>query len=478
MYLAESPHDAQVIWIGTDDGLIHVTRNGGNNWNNVTPPSLPEGLVNCIEVSPHKPGTAYVAYNRYKFNDFTPHILITHDFGQNWSDLAQGIEDNAHVRVVREDPIRPGLLYAGTETGLFLSYDTGAHWDRFQLNLPIVPVTDLKVHHNDLIAATAGRAFWILDDLTPLQKWEDEKMSKPDLFKPATVYLWGGPRLDTLNDMGTNPDYGLAAFYNLPEIDPDREIRFIISDVNGDEVKVFSTKEKEATKKLKVKRAGINKLVWNLVPDGVEPIKGLVTLGGNKSPRVASGNYKLDMIYDGDTIRAEFRISDDPRLEIPAFAFAQKKDWLERLDLAAKDLTESVKAMNYVKTQIDELNKRLATSPDSTLLKQGKSIIAKIDSLKSELVQEKQKTFQDVINFPNQLDAKIRHIQSLIEESYPPVTTGQTTRATDVMEEWKIKKDIWLRLQSIDIHQFNLSIDQSDIPFISTKIPDKKEGKP
>jgi hypothetical protein len=184
------------------------------------------------------------------------------------------------------------------------------------------------------------------------------------------------------------------------------------------------------------------------------------------------------MIYDGDTMHTEFQVADDPRLEIPASAFALKKDWLERLDLAAKDLTESVKAMNYVKTQIEELNKRLATAPDSTLLKQGKSIIAKIDSLKSELVQEKQKTFQDVINFPNQLDAKIRHIQSLIEESYPPVTTGQTTRATDVMEEWKMKKDTWLRLQSIDIHQFNLSIDQSDIPFISTKIPDKKEGKP
>src|SRR5690606_11235215 len=251
----------------------------------VTPPPMQEGLVNCIEVSPHQPGTVYVVFNRYKFNDFTPHIFISNDYGQTWNDRTRGIGAEAHVRVVREDPQRPGLLYAGTETGLYISFNGGELWERFQLNLPVVPITDLKVHHYDLIAATAGRAFWILDDLTPLQNYDKDKVSHSWLCPPGPVFLWGGPRRDTLNDMGTNPDFGLVAYYHLPVLDVDKELKFVISDASGSEVKVFSTKEKDARKKLTVKNAGVNKLVWNLEPDGVEPIKGLMTLGGNSSPK-------------------------------------------------------------------------------------------------------------------------------------------------------------------------------------------------
>jgi photosystem II stability/assembly factor-like uncharacterized protein len=478
MYVAESPHNPQVLWVGSDDGLVHVTKNGGNDWTAVTPPQMQEGLVNCIEVSPHAPGTVYIAYTRYKFNDFTPHVFVTHDFGATWQDLASGIDSEAHVRVVREDPEKSGLLYAGTETGLFISYDGGHHWTRFQLNLPIVPITDLKVHHNDLIAATAGRAFWILDDLSPLQSWAPEGQESIKIYTPDKAVLWGGPRKDSLVDLGTNPDFGLMAYFNMPEIDPQKELRFVIKNANGDEIKSFSSKEKLPGKKIKLKGKGVNKLTWNLEPDGVEPIKGLITLGGNTSPKVGAGVYKLTMIYGADTSSAEFRVIDDPRLEISQAALAEKKDWLERLDLAAKDLTESVKAMDYVREQIEALNKRLAVSADSALFKKGKEIIVEIDSLKNQLVQSKQKTFQDVINFPNQLDAKIRHIQSVIEESYPPVTNGQILRAADVMEEWKMRKENWLKIQAEDINEFNTDIKQTDIPFISTKIPEKKETKP
>lgn len=475
MYLAESPHNPQVLWAGSDDGLVHLTRNGGTEWQNVTPPDMMEGMVNCIEVSPHEPGTAYLAYTRYKFNDFTPHVYITHDYGKNWQDLAQGFDGDAHVRVVREDTRKPGLLYAGTETGLYLSWNGGEQWHKFQLNLPVVPITDLKVHHNDLIAATAGRAFWILDDLTPLQNWDKGMEGAIALFDPAQVFLWGGPRNDSLTDMGTNPDFGLVAFYNLPNIKSDEELKFIVTDDHGEEIKSFSNKSKEPNEKIKIKKQGVNKLVWNLVPDGVDPIKGLITLGGNSSPKIRSGMYHLQMVYAGDTLKTDFQVLEDPRLEVSPADIARKKDWLEKLDLAARDLTESVKAMNYVIEQIEALNKRLAIASDTTLLSTGKSVIATIDSLKKQLVQEKQKTFQDVINFPNQLDAKIRHIQSIIEESYPPVTTGQTTRAMEVLDDWKMKKDKWLYIQANDVQQFNKAIDQSDIPFITTKIPDKKE---
>jgi hypothetical protein len=341
-----------------------------------------------------------------------------------------------------------------------------------------VPITDLKVHHNDLIVATAGRAFWILDDLSPLQSWAPQEQQMVKVYTPDKAVLWGGPRKDTLVDLGTNPDFGLMAYFNVPEVDLKKELKFTVNNANGDEIKSFSNNEKQSSKKITVNKKGLNKLVWNLEPDGVEPIKGLITLGGNTSPKVAAGEYKLTMIYGADTSTTDFRVIDDPRLEIGRAAFAEKKDWLERLDLAAKDLTESVKAMDYVKEQIETLNKRLAFSADTSLFKKGKEIIVEIDSLKNQLVQSKQKTFQDVINFPNQLDAKIRHIQSVIEESYPPVTNGQTMRATDVMEEWRMKKETWLKIQAEEINGFNAEIKKTDIPFISTKIPEKKETKP
>ena len=478
MYIAESPHDPQVLWAGSDDGLVHLTKNAGDEWQQVTPPQMQEGLVNCIEVSPHNPGTAYVSFTRYKFNDFTPHIFVTHDFGSTWQDRVSGIEQEAHVRVVREDPHREGLLYAGTETGLFISHNSGTSWSRFQLNLPIVPITDLKVHQNDLIASTSGRAFWILDDLSPIQDWNMEEMESAKLFTPAPAVLWGGPRKDTLVTLGTNPDFGLMAYYQMPNIEKKDDIKFIISTEQGETIKTFSNREKLSSKKLHIKRKGINKLVWNLVPDGVEPIKGLITLGGNTSPKIGAGRYILTMIYNVDTMRVDFRVLDDPRLDIDQAALVEKRVWLEKLDLAARDLTESVKAMDYVKSQIEVLNKRLAISPDTTLFSMGKEIIEEIDSLKNQLVQPKQKTFQDVINFPNQLDAKIRYIQSIIESSYPPVTTGQTTRASELTKEWKMKKEHWLKLQSEGIHQFNEEIKKVDIPFISTKIPQEKESKP
>ncbi len=477
MYLAESPRNPDVLWVGTDDGLVHLTQDRGTNWSNVTPREMKEGMVNCIEISPHNPGTVYLAYTRYKFNDFTPHVFVTKDFGKTWTDMYQGIDSEAHVRVVREDPERQGLLYAGTETGMYISFDGGNFWYHNQLNLPVAPITDLMVHRNDLVAATQGRAFWILDDLTPLRRWNNNLLDKVHVYPPSDIFLWGGPRRDTLVDMGTNPDFGLVAYYNIPKIDAKEELRFTIIDEDKSVLKEFSTKEKIKKKRIKIKKIGLNKLVWNLSPDGVEPIKGIMTLGGNSSPKIPAGEYELVLSYLGDTITTPFTVREDPRLEIEPTAYAEKKEWLRKLDLAAQDLTESVKAMDYTKNQIEGLNKRLELLPDTTLYGNGKTILSQIDSIKVKLIQEKQKTFQDVINFPNQLDAKLRHIQSIIEGSYPPVTMGQINRARDVLAEWKIQKEKWLKLQEEDIQLFNTAIEEAEVPFISTKIPDKEAGR-
>ena len=170
MYLVESPHEEGVLWAGSDDGLVHITRDGGQNWKNATPKGLGEGIVNSIEVSPHDPATAYVVVMRYKSMDLKPYVFKTTDYGQTWTKIVNGITDpHTFVRVVREDPKRKGLFYAGTETGLYISLNDGMNWQPFQLNLPVVPINDMIFQDNDLVVATAGRSFWILDDVGALQ---------------------------------------------------------------------------------------------------------------------------------------------------------------------------------------------------------------------------------------------------------------------------------------------------------------------
>ncbi len=476
MYVAESPHDQQVIWVGSDDGLIHVTKNGGTDWVDCTPPALQEGMINCIDASLHHRGKVYVAFNRYKFNDFTPYIYVTSDFGETWKLITAGIGRDAHVRVVREDPQVSGLLFAGTETGLYLSRNDGVHWTLFQLNLPVVPLTDLKIHQNDLIAATQGRAFWVLDDLTPLRLWDGQDHDGIEIFPPAPAYLWGGPRVDTLVDMGTNPDFGLMAYYYMPSLDDTTEIKWTIETKEGQSLRKFSSKTKKKEDR-KTAKPGINKFVWDLIPDSEDAIKGLMTLGGNKSPKVGQGQYHLIIMQGSDTAKSVFTILNDPRLEIDKEAFVDKQNWLDKLDSVAQDLTRCVKTMRYVKEQIRQVERRTDLVQDSLIQQSARSLIKGLDSLEAVLVQKEQKTFQDVINFPNKLDAKIRHIQGVIENSYPPVTEGQRTRAEDVLSDWEDKERQWNSMLQIDIQAFNDIVKESQVPFISTSLPDEGNGK-
>ncbi len=477
MYLEESPLDDEILWAGTDDGLIYITRDGGNTWSNITPPEMKEGLVNSIDASSIDPGKAYIAFTRYKFNDFTPHIFITRDHGKTWRRAIKGIADEHHVRVVRHDPERESLLFAGTEAGLYISFDDGREWRPFQLNLPITPITDLMVHRGDLIAATQGRAFWILDDLTPVHHWQEDEEDRLTLLQPREANLWGGVRRDTLIDMGTNPDYGMVAFYRIPSALDTAEVQITILDESGNILKEFSNKEEEKPKKLQVE-SGLNKLVWNLRPDVPEPVKGLMTFGGNNRPRVLPGTYQLRLMLSEDTLAKSFEVIDDPRLEISASDQEAKAALLSSLDKAYLDLLSTIKDMAYVKEQLNGVMKREEFKQDTALISGMKQINGEIDSLDSRLVQRQQKTFQDVINFPNQLDAKIKHIQNLIDNSPPPVTEGQVERVAVILAEWEALRKAWQQLRDSKINALNEEIRRLAIPFISTSEPGKKTIKP
>lgn len=469
MYIAESPTDPNELWIGTDDGLVQLTQDGGQTWTDVTPAGLEEGMVNAIELSLHNPGTAYIAYNRYKFGDFTPYIYSTSDHGASWRRADSGIEDNCHVRVVREDTDVAGLLYAGTERGLFISWNDGGSWDRVQLNLPIVPITDLKVHHGDLIAATQGRAFWILDDLTPLRNWTMIDTTDLSVFVPRNVSLWGGSRVDGLADQGANPDYGLVTYFYVPN--PDTAVSLTIEGSNG-VIRTFSTDAEEEQNKLKL-RKGLNKHVWNLQRDNLKSIPGLMTFGGTNGTRVGPSGYKVTVNWgDEQSMSNDFTVSAHPDLKIDQAAYDQKQELLATLYDATQEVFDEVKNMRHTKSQIEAFQTRDGIEEDSLLFHQGQHIIATLDSLEKTIVQAQQETFQDVINFPNQIDGQLMHIQGIIDGSYPPITQGQQQRATDILDAWQEKRDFAREFISQELGSYNKMIQERAIPFITPMAPD------
>ena len=245
--LAESPLKKDTIWAGTDDGLIQLTTDGGQHWANVTPKDMPEwSMISIIEASHHDPNTAYVAVDRHKFDDFRPLIFRTRDNGKNWILTANGIPEGSYVRSVREDPKRKGLLYAGTETGVYFSADDGGHWQPLKLNLPAVPIHDLEIHGDDLIAATHGRAFWVLDDITPLRQLDSvSSTAEMVLFKPETALRLHLPTdIERRGPVGDNPPPGAIINYYFKTA-PKDEVKLEILDSAGKVVRTLSSKEKK-----------------------------------------------------------------------------------------------------------------------------------------------------------------------------------------------------------------------------------------
>ena len=268
--ITPSNQEKGVIWIGTDDGRVHITKNGGKSWTDITPNNMPKwGMVNSIDQSPHDPATAYMAVTRYKLDDFKPYLYKTSNYGKSWKLISKGIPNDAFTRVVREDPMKKGLLYAGTETGMYVSFNDGRDWQSFQLNLPIVPITDLVVKENDLVVATQGRSFWILDDLTPLHQLNNKVAgSKLHLYKPRDTYRlnagggWGGPS----PTWGANPPNGIMTFYYLnEELNKDSEFKLEFMESDGDVIKTFTNKkDMKNPSPIADTKKGMNRFVWNM----------------------------------------------------------------------------------------------------------------------------------------------------------------------------------------------------------------------
>jgi photosystem II stability/assembly factor-like uncharacterized protein len=481
--MIHSPHKEGVLWTGSDCGLVHVTQDDGKNWQNVTPKDLGECLINSIEVSPHDPATAYVVATKYKFNDFTPFIFVTKDFGKTWQKITQGIGNEDFARVVREDPKRKGLLYCGAETGFYISYNGGENWQKFQLNMPVVPITDLVVHDNDLVASTAGRAFWILDDLGSLQQSENlSTETKAKIFQPKTTVRMDTPTPpEAIPNMGQNPMNGVIIDYFLPKDMDSAAVTLQILDAQNNLIREYSNKKDPNFQRYEggpseeavlPSKKGLNRFAWDMRREGIEGVNKVFVNGDSKGSLVAPNTYKVQMNIEKEVLITTCTLVADPRLKATQADFDAQQAMLSKIDASVQDIHNSVNRMRKVKNQIENLTTLLKNNKESAdLLENGKEVLKKINTWEEQLITPKQETFQDVINFYNRLNAELLDLKKRIDEHDPRPTAGVRTRMTDLMQEWATHKATLEKLINVDVAKFNEMYKQKAIPALI--VPDR-----
>ncbi len=453
-YVSESPHEKGVLWVGSDDGLVHITRNGGQSWTNVTPSGLQECLINAIEVSPHDPATAYIATTRYKFNDHTPGLYKTNDYGKTWTAIHAGIAQGAFTRVIREDEVRKDLLFAGTETGLYLSWNGGKEWHAFQLNLPVTPITDLRVHQGDLIAATSGRSFWILDDLALLRQFESENPGFM-LFNPQEALLVNGySELDgsaagfngTHPFRGVNPSTGAVLYYFLPEQENSTPLSMEIRDTNGHLVRRLSSEADTGFQSydggpgpepVLPSQKGLNRFVWDLRHATIPGIPTAYIEGSYRGRKVSAGQYQLTLKMGEKSVSAMLEVKPNPLYPTD---MAAQREWQEMMGLMEAELTRMHRTVNTLYALREQLEQVLAhLPPDSTLeaLKvDGRNLAAQMKAWDEDMVQRKSKAYDDVENFQNKFTANYLFLINHTESGIPRVNQGSRDRLEELTAEW------------------------------------------
>lgn len=475
-YVAESPHEKGVIWTGSDDGLVHLTKNGGGDWVDVTPEDLEECLINAIEVSPHDPATAYLATTRYKFNDKRPGIFKTTDYGESWKKITSGIPDGAFTRVVREDEVRKDLLFAGTETGFYVSWNGGEQWKPFQLNLPVTPILDLAVRHGDLIAATSGRAFWILDDLQLIRQ-RDETETELHLFEPEPAMLSNhGSELSSTSKSfkgsnplrGVNPANGVVLYYSLPKLEEDEHIELEIVDSSGANVVSFSSKKDKSFVKyaggppsptVLPKEEGVNRFVWNMRNKSMPGIPKAYIEGSYRGHKVLPGTYSIKLIKGDESQETSVEIASNPLYATTAEEYQEYDEVMKAMENELSEMHEMTNRLYRAQVQIGKL---LETIPDDEALAEvktsGKELTDKLKAWDEEMVQRKSKAYDDVENFPNKFTAEYLFLINQTESDIPRVTQGSLDRRAELESQWKDLKKRGKQLVESEIPKFNKTL--------------------
>jgi len=431
----ESPLKEGLLWVGSDDGLIHITKDGGTTWENVTPTGMPEWMmINSVEPSAFDEGTCYVAGTRYKLGDFNPYLYKTTDYGKTWTKITSGIESEHFTRVVREDPKQKGLLYAGTETGMYISFDDGAQWEKFQLNLPIVPITDLVIKENNLVVATQGRSVWIIDDLTVLhQLGAGDASANMKLFAPKDAYRTKGraARKPSLT-AGQNHPAGVVTHFYVKNYDKKKDtVKLTYHSMKGDTLALFdsSLKKKKPgspgaveANPLKLK-AGGNTHNWDTRGKGAERLKGMILWWANlNGAKAVPGEYQVSLNVNGTVQTESFKILPDPRAEVSVADMQKQYDFITSINETVDKAHQSIKKIRKINTKLDAFVKRYQDNDTAkALVEKAKNMKEGFSEVEKALYQTQNRSVQDPLNFPIRLTNKLAHLNSLVSiDDFPP----------------------------------------------------------
>jgi photosystem II stability/assembly factor-like uncharacterized protein len=522
--VVESPLQKDLIWAGTDDGLVQLTRDGGQHWENVTPKTMPDwGTVSMIEASSRDAGTAYLAVERHKADDFAPYVLKTTDFGKSWTKLVTGLPANDYVHAVRIDPRRPGLLFAGTERGVYVSFNDGALWQPLQLNLPASPVNDLVIKNTDLVVATHGRSFWVLDDITPLEQYEDSiPQQDAHLFTPgaANHTVFRGSFFAPSGSVGKNPpegaviDYWLKTAIKKPDqakaqpsggdnaaksessseakksdSDSDADapkITIEILDASGKVIRKYPKKEEAAGSDEEdffsrggdagslPAEAGLNRFVWDLRYEGATKVPKAPLWGGSTDgPEALPGTYQVRLTVLGQSYTAPLEIKADERLKVSQEELAKQFDLLLKIRDKVTETDDAIIQMRNLRDQIAAINTRLKSDPRAKVIADaGKALDAKMTVVEEALIQTKAKSGQDVLNFPVRLNNDMVALNGVVGSA----TSAPTKQSYEVFD--MVSKSVdeqlakWKTIVSTDVEAYNNLVKEQQVPALVLTQPE------
>ena len=465
-YVIESPHEPGVIWAATDDGVLQITKNGGTTWENVTPKNLPETLINSIEVSPHDKATAYIATTRYKFNDYTPAIYKTKNYGRTWTNISTGIPYGAYTRVVREDTQRKDLLFAGTELGMYISWNGGKIWKPFQLNLPITPISDLKISHDDLTIATMGRSFWVLDDLGLLRQFEGNKTTFK-LFTPEDAIIgnwssqlnYSSTNFSGADDSdGVNPANGVVFYYYIPDNLKTKELSLEIKDEDGNVVRTISSMANPnyqrypggpSPEPILSNKVGLNRFVWDMRHQSLPGIPTAYIEGSYRGHKAMPNLYSASLKQEDKLSEVLFSILPNPLYNITKEEYLETHKFKVITEANLTDMHNRVNKLKKIQSQLVKIIKELPEEQKYMGLKsKGEAIILQLKSWDEDMVQRKSKAYDDVENFPNKFTAEYIFLMNQNDSSIPKLNSASKNRLEELNKEW-----VELKNRSVELIQ-------------------------
>ena len=482
-YIVESPHEAGVFYTGSDDGKVYRTQDNGKNWVDITPKALGEALVNSIEVSPHDSATVYLATTRYKFNDFTPSLYKSTNYGKSWSLISKGLPADAYTKVVREDTQRKDLLFAGTVKGVYASWNGGSTWHSLQLNLPVTPITDLKIAHNDLVVATQGRSFWILDDVELLRQITEKPVQNAKLYQPNPAY-WAHWYSAMNNNKatgkgsfeGVNPATGMVIYFELPELVKNDTLTIEISNANGDLVNHFSSIPDtahinyeggpSAPQRLKA-RQGLNRFVWNLRHVSLPGAPKVYLEGSYRGRKAIPGDYTLKISYGQTKLSSSVKIIPNPVHKLNEADYAAYNAFMEAGSEAYTKMTELTNQLFAQQSQLKKLLKSPAIQGEKELYTQGKTLLAALSDWDNKMVQRLAQAYDDVENYENGFTAHYLTLLNQVDSEIPIVTTGAKSRLKELNAQWGLLKKEGEFLQNKSIPNFNAACYDAGIGVLS-----------